>query len=549
MVTKRTTELALIAIAVSFTLTLAPAQAGEAPTFNVDHFRVYSATGAGPEIDVDLKDQFFPGGVLMAVGGVRYLLPPVNKDGEGIREAGDHLTCYDITPVLVGHQPFRGQVTVSNQFGVHDVVVSEDRAQLCVPSTKTQPPTQPHSQTLEHYKCYSAQGKSPLVSELTLVDQFANESGVEWSFPNNFCTPVDKNDEGLVNTEDHLTCYETSLGAVTPGAVSVLNQFSPTDQILDVGIASSLCVPSKKLAVVTTTTTSTTSTTTTTLPNIDHVLCYKINEYKDRCLNDLEESCKEVQDCPLVDLDEDVCLGFDEQDVTIVDRFGTEDLVAKKPKLLCPPVEKTAEGIPLVNPDLHLKAYQIKRTDGKHARQFTAMQDQFGSHALHTTKEVLLLVPTKKSLFNPIEEGWTEPVDFFKCYKISTRKKHCTGDPLVDCKVDADCTAAGGTCYFGIGKGITENLLDQFEELTVEVKKPKLMCAPAYQGNILRAYVNPDDHLMCYKIKRKDERYPKHVPQKQVYLRGKLGSEVVDTKKEKILCVRAVRLDGDAPTD
>jgi hypothetical protein len=230
---------------------------------------------------------------------------------------------------------------------------------------------------------------------------------------------------------------------------------------------------------------STTTTTTIAGEGLDHYQCYKIKEKKKRCEGDVEVKCSELQDCADAAV-AGPCLGFQKQNVTLVDQFeippGVE-VEVKKPKLLCPPVDKLDAGELRINPDVHMKAYQIKRTAGKHQRQTVLVDDQFGLHVFQTTKESLLLAPTAKDLDAPVPP-LPAPRDDFQCYKIKEVKKVCTGDLATKCKANEDCATAGGECHLGLPKSVTETLTDQFEaQVPVDVKKPKLLCLPAEKTN------------------------------------------------------------------
>jgi hypothetical protein len=65
---------------------------------------------------------------------------------------------------------------------------------------------------LDHFKCYKAKDlKMPkfVKTVVLLEDQFAvNDGNFEAKKPFLFCNPVDKNDEGISNLVDHLTCYK-----------------------------------------------------------------------------------------------------------------------------------------------------------------------------------------------------------------------------------------------------------------------------------------------------------------------------------------------------
>ena len=61
----------------------------------------------------------------------KYLLTPADKNGGGIRNAEDHLTCYEVKGK---HFKARSDVNIANQFGEQQLRVKEGKL-LCVPST------------------------------------------------------------------------------------------------------------------------------------------------------------------------------------------------------------------------------------------------------------------------------------------------------------------------------------------------------------------------------------------------------------------------------
>ena len=61
--------------------------------------------------------------------------------------------------------------------------------------------------------------------------------------PTRYCTPVDKNGEGiLVPPTDQVVCYETTSTATAPGPFDVTNQFHTTT--LDLAAPTAVCVSS-----------------------------------------------------------------------------------------------------------------------------------------------------------------------------------------------------------------------------------------------------------------------------------------------------------------
>ncbi len=101
---------------------------------------------------------------------------------------------------------------------------------------------------LEHFKCYkvkTAIGTPKFARrEVTLVDQFG-ETTVTVLKPEALCNPVDKNGEGVKDSDTHLTCYKIIPRSFSlKPEVLVANQFGENE--LTVVSRRTLCVPSAK---------------------------------------------------------------------------------------------------------------------------------------------------------------------------------------------------------------------------------------------------------------------------------------------------------------
>ncbi len=114
---------------------------GVASALNIDHFRCYKArvppksSGPDPQ-DVTLADQFETR-TARTVSFFEFCYP-VSKNGEAIKDAKSHLTCYRLEDTS-GLLPFhRFDASVSNQFGTQPLTV-RPLALLCVPTIKLSP--------------------------------------------------------------------------------------------------------------------------------------------------------------------------------------------------------------------------------------------------------------------------------------------------------------------------------------------------------------------------------------------------------------------------
>ncbi len=111
---------------------------------------------------------------------------------------------------------------------------------------------------LDHFKCYKAKDlKNPKFEQTTvnLADQFEiNDGKFDLKKPFLFCNPVSKNGEGIINPDDHLTCYKAKESKEVGGATKIPKESRPEVEIVNqLGTLQLqamktflLCVPSTK---------------------------------------------------------------------------------------------------------------------------------------------------------------------------------------------------------------------------------------------------------------------------------------------------------------
>ena len=122
---------------------------------------------------------------------------------------------------------------------------------MLVPSAKdhNESPDELDSVIINHFKCYDAKvsKKTPKFEKqiVSLTDQFGS-SNMEVKKPKSLCSPVDKNEEGIVSEENYLMCYDLKKIKGEPKFkkinVFTNNQFGPEE--LEVKKPTRLCVPS-----------------------------------------------------------------------------------------------------------------------------------------------------------------------------------------------------------------------------------------------------------------------------------------------------------------
>jgi probable HAF family extracellular repeat protein len=203
--------------------------------------------------DVSLSDVF--GDAIQTVKKGKRLCAPAEVDGVAVADSEAQLLCYDISKTS-GWEPF--EVRVNNPFGEDQILTVKEPKRLCVPSTTEQvdskvAPGDPEGLELDHFQCYGVVIPKYLLRfdpvEVALSDPFRDWDRLVKK-PSSLCTPVDKNGEGILGPENHLTCYEVKSLEVRSARrrlnldVLARNQFGE-EQLFTVKRPKTLCVPSE----------------------------------------------------------------------------------------------------------------------------------------------------------------------------------------------------------------------------------------------------------------------------------------------------------------
>ena len=104
---------------------------------------------------------------------------------------------------------------------------------------------------LDHYKCYKVKDlKNPKFEKtsVSLTDQFGiNDGTFEAKKPFVFCNPAEKTSEGILNTDDHLSCYKVKGPRLAPADRPNSQSFNQLGTLqLQAKKAFLLCVPASK---------------------------------------------------------------------------------------------------------------------------------------------------------------------------------------------------------------------------------------------------------------------------------------------------------------
>jgi len=216
-----------------------------------NHFKCYATEGKPVDTTaaVSLRDQFDPAGTAgketKVFKAIRFCNPVEKTTEDGVvTHIADpllHLTLYLKAPTDLA--PTR-RVTVKNQFGRQRLNVYSPII-LAVPTQKND---ELPSNNKDHYKCYSASGRS-LNRAVRLEDQFI-AAPARVLRPRLFCNPTEKRHGDVTtpiqNPKNHLLCYTMETTDFSAEARAA-NQFE--DELLTLAKPDLLCVPTEKLRV------------------------------------------------------------------------------------------------------------------------------------------------------------------------------------------------------------------------------------------------------------------------------------------------------------
>jgi hypothetical protein len=195
------------------------------------------------------------------------------------------------------------------------------------------------------------------------VDQFQARTTLVLE-PKLFCTPADKNGEGIDDPITHLTCYDTNPIGQPPGLIPISNQFVAGD-LLQLEGPDLLCAPSTKQA----------------LTPAEHFTVYR-------------------------------ALGQDGPPVAMADQFGSQTTDLGDASLFMVPAQKNDE--PIFDPFTHLTCYDILEPAPPLPNEIT-VTNQFGvDQPIDVGLPRELCVPTEKLIAPGPIDG-----DHYRCWEAS----------------------------------------------------------------------------------------------------------------------------------
>jgi hypothetical protein len=146
--------------------------------------------------------------------------------------------------------------------------------------------------------------------------------------------------------------------------------------------------------------------------------------------------------------------------------------------------------------------------------------NQFGSLQLDISRPSFLLVPASKSLVGPPPPLAGPTVDHFQCYKA----KRSRGAPK-----------------FVKIPGVTG--VDQFGSYSVDLLRPRYLCAPANKNNEDPTAPSHPEHLLCYKSRNNTP-----FAQRSAFVTDQFGSTSLLLHRRIELCVPSLKNPGATTT-
>jgi len=222
--------------------------------------------------------------------------------------------------------------------------------------------------------------------------------------------------------------------------------------------------------------------------------------------------CHEVDDRPVVP-DPFKVIG-------LTDPFGSSANVrVKRLKRLCNPADKNNElGMVPTDPE-HYLAYDVKTKKQNFPTANVGVVTQFGVLDITVQRPTMLFVPASKDLAGPVPALNPVNVDHLLCHRLRGARFRQDG-------IQVD---------------------DQLDSYLENIKKPFRLCSPVEKdvAGQITPVQNPDQHLLCYKV-RTDPRRPAITG--PIWATSQFGGLVFDVTRTREFCVPATIFDPTQPT-
>jgi hypothetical protein len=193
--------------------------------------------------------------------------------------------------------------------------------------------------------------------------------------------------------------------------------------------------------------------------------------------------------------------------ISLADPYGASTEVrVRRLKRLCNPADKNGEN-PSAPAELeHYLGYEIKQRGGFASVSRLLVDTQFGQLDLRIKRPELLLLPASKSLVAPPGPLNPATLDHLACHRVRGARFRLEGVQVVD----------------------------QLDAYGVDIKKPFRLCSPADKNN--EGILEPDRHLLCYKVRTQPRRPGLTGP---IWAESQFGGLVMELTRTREFCVPA----------
>jgi len=196
----------------------------------------------------------------------------------------------------------------------------------------------------------------------------------------------------------------------------------------------------------------------------------------------------------------------------LTDTFGSTTADVRKLRMLCAPASVNGNDPGAVGSPEHLEEYVTRVTPRFEKTTNRRIVNQFGTLLVDVVKPTGLALPTATSLVAIPQPIAAPATDEFQCYRIRPARGGARFTPVVDVVLE-----------------------DEFGSFTVDVRKPKRLCAPADRFGNDPGARSHRGFLTCYQFKQTS--VPKFAKVTPLFASNPFGSETLDVKSRSELCV------------
>jgi hypothetical protein len=205
---------------------------------------------------------------------------------------------------------------------------------------------------------------------------------------------------------------------------------------------------------------------------------------------------------------------------TIEDQFGRLTLSVVKPIALCAPADKRGEDPTAPDDPEHLLTYKVRSSTAFVPTTNLEVVNQFGTVHVDVRKPDALMVPAAKSTGAPPPPLVEPGVSHFMCYKARRTRRTPKFVPIPNVAVE-----------------------DQFGTFSVNLLKPRWLCAPADKNGEDPGVVARAEHLLCYKA-----RHSTPLGKQFVGVTDQFGPLSIELTRRLDLCVPSLKNPIPTPT-